>query len=774
MAVALRSVGVSPGARSASCVIVKPAGLTVDDLMIAHVITSTAEDTPGATSAPGGWTEIRQDAGADLRSALFWKIAVPADVDASDFTFTVDNTPIGDCTIGAISAWTGHDASSPINTNNGQYNASSTTVTSPAITPSVANCMILMLAGIEDNNTQSNYAIADDDPGGWAEAYDILTTEGSDCAAAMGYVLRPETTATGLGTATTSGAVLNVGQLVAIAPEVALIQQAVGDGTITPTGALNLKVKLDIGDGTITPTGALTAALRFRQAVGNGIITPIGALTFLPKIGVGNGTITPTGALNQKTKLGVGNGTITPAGALGLLVKLAVGDGTITPVGVLTSIFRRHQAVGDGTITPVGVLTSIFRVFQAVGDGTITPVGVLTSVLTPKFQALFVRIAFDTDPFAVTPTWTDVRADVLSMYTKRGRQHELDRIETGLATIQLLNVDGNYWPLNAGGSYYGKVLPGKKINVRAMFDGTIYDLYTGFIEAWEPSWLDQTIAVTTVRCADIGKRLSRFELNNAGEAQEASGVRVGNVLDELGWPAADRDLDTGQTTLKSTGAQVAVKAQSHLFLVQDTEVGIIFLAPDGHVQFQDRHARLKAPYTVSQATFGMDGAELVYRFLEPSYDDQFIYNDIRRTRVDGAEQTASDATSQGDYGKSTSNLTGLLMLLDTEAKDQCDFMLSQYKDPHFRIRGMELFPDKDPDNLYPKVLGYDISTRITLRLNEAHLDEDFHIEGIIHNWNRRSGLWSTKWQLSNASGVAYWAIGVAGFSEIGETTRLAY
>ena len=115
------------------------------------------------------------------------------------------------------------------------------------------------------------------------------------------------------------------------------------------------------------------------------------------------------------------------------------------------------------------------------------------------------------------------------------------------------------------------------------------------------------------------------------------------------------------------------------------------------------------------------------------------------------------------------------MLQDTEAKDQCDYMLSQYKDPAFRISGMEIYPGVDPGNLFPKVLGYDLSTRITLRLNEAFIDNDYHIEGIVFSFDRRMLMpWTTIWQLSDASNVAYWAIGMANFSEIGLTTKLAY
>jgi len=215
MAVALRSVGVSPGASSTSCVIVKPVGLSVGDLMIAHVTSSTSFGTPGAISAPDeSWTEIRQDASLKLRGALFWKIADSDDTSATDFTFTPPNSS----NIGAISAWTGHDAATPINANNGQYNANNITVTAPTITPSVASCMILMIVSCASARTTSGYAVATSNPVSWGEAYDIGTTLGADTAAALGYAIRVETTATGNGTATLSAAHISTGQLVAIAP----------------------------------------------------------------------------------------------------------------------------------------------------------------------------------------------------------------------------------------------------------------------------------------------------------------------------------------------------------------------------------------------------------------------------------------------------------------------------------------------------------------------------------------------------------------------------
>ena len=218
MAVALRSVGVSPGADSDTCVIDKPAGLSVGDLMIAHVSVHRGNSTPSVVETLLGWTLIRQDADDDgshgIRSALFWKIADSGDTPESDFTFDL---AAARANIGAISAWTGHDPVTPINANNGQYQDSST-VTSPAITPSVASCMICLFCAASDNNTFSSYAIATSNPGSWNEAYDINSAAGYDSCAAMANAIRPETTSTGNGTASASGRDPNIGQLVAIAP----------------------------------------------------------------------------------------------------------------------------------------------------------------------------------------------------------------------------------------------------------------------------------------------------------------------------------------------------------------------------------------------------------------------------------------------------------------------------------------------------------------------------------------------------------------------------
>lgn len=388
-----------------------------------------------------------------------------------------------------------------------------------------------------------------------------------------------------------------------------------------------------------------------------------------------------------------------------------------------------------------------------------------------------VRIAFDTAPFATTPTWTDVSSDFLSLDIRRGRKHFLNRMDVGTADIKLYNSSGNYWPDNAGGSYYGDVLPGKRINIRAEYNSITYDLYTGFIEAWRPEWLVGPVQVPTMRlqCADLLKNLGRLEITDGtGYSAELSGTRIGNILDDLDWPAGDRDLDAGQTTVIASGALTEENALTHARLVSQSELGILYQAGDGDVQFEDRHHRLKSPHETSQATFGDDAGEMKYSGLVPIYDDSYIFNDVRVTRSGGSQQSATDATSQTTYGVRCYSLDGLLMAGDTEAASMANYLLKRFKDASLRPQGVLVLPARDEANLYPKILGYDISTRITLRLNQASLDSPFFIEGIHHKYAAKDGAWSTTWQLSEAGAQAYWLLNTVGFSEINETTWLSY
>jgi len=140
LAISLRSVGASPGANSANCIITKPAGLALGDFMLAHVVNKA---TSGTIAPPANWTIIgAQSNTASSRSALFYKFADAADVAASTFTFTLGTSGRNR---GEMMALLGVDTTSPIDVANQQINSAGTSIAVP--TPTVTDGRLFLAFG---------------------------------------------------------------------------------------------------------------------------------------------------------------------------------------------------------------------------------------------------------------------------------------------------------------------------------------------------------------------------------------------------------------------------------------------------------------------------------------------------------------------------------------------------------------------------------------------------------------------------------------------------
>jgi hypothetical protein len=261
-----------------------------------------------------------------------------------------------------------------------------------------------------------------------------------------------------------------------------------------------------------------------------------------------------------------------------------------------------------------------------------------------------------------------------------------------------------------------------------------------------------------------------------GWASEASGTRIGRMLDLAAWPSADRDVDTGQSTLQTLGAG-SFDPLSHSQAVETTEQGRFFIAANGRVVFLDRKVLSNAPYNTSQATFGDGGgSELPYAGISYRYDDQLVWNEIVATRDGGVARIASDSDSQASYLKRTRTMSGLHHTTDVASGFLAQWVLAKYKDPLLRVTGLRIIPDASPTDLYPQALGREIGDRITVKRRPqgvgSVISQEVQIEGISHMIS--PGSWETQWDLSPANSNVMWLLGVANSSELGTTTRLGF
>ena len=340
------------------------------------------------------------------------------------------------------------------------------------------------------------------------------------------------------------------------------------------------------------------------------------------------------------------------------------------------------------------------------------------------------------NPGSSSPSFADCSTRVRSVSIRRGRSYELDRDETGTVTLVIENSDRLFDPANTTGSLYGLLLPMRKLKIAATVNGTTYALFNGFVEKFTQTWEGNNIGRCTIQAADGLKVLAIKKLTDAGYDSHTVDVRIGQVLDDLGWSTVDRSLSSGITVL-SSATPGDVSALSHIQTAVLSENGRVFISASGALTFQNRSQIYSA--TAANATFGDSTAELGYTGLGVAYDESQIYNEVFIQSTTGQAQISRDtATSQLLFLERTLSRTGLFLIDDNEANAMADYLLTKYKDPVLRIESMELTPETDPNGLYPQAFGRELGDRVNVIRRPPQSDstniitQPSFIEGIEH------------------------------------------
>lgn len=224
----------------------------------------------------------------------------------------------------------------------------------------------------------------------------------------------------------------------------------------------------------------------------------------------------------------------------------------------------------------------------------------------------------------------DITDDVLSISTFMGRDYASQltgKSSAGTLSIELDNTSGKYNSFYSSSPIYGNILPGRLVEIQA--DATV--IWTGYLKSILPS-VEVGPKITATLEAEgpfsriTGKRdaIPMAESILTGDAED-------DILDSCGFPAGDRDIDTGQTTMlwwiPTKGDPLSLARD-----VEDTENGFLRETKDGKIAFEDRHHRLLAPHTTSQATYtDAPAGTLVYNAIAQEDPLQQIFNTIEVT-----------------------------------------------------------------------------------------------------------------------------------------------
>ena len=375
---------------------------------------------------------------------------------------------------------------------------------------------------------------------------------------------------------------------------------------------------------------------------------------------------------------------------------------------------------------------------------------------------IFMELGFPANPFTLDDAVLGVLdedfldgtliGDDVSQYAQdlsisRGRSDQLQNFNAGTCSVRLLNRDRRFDPINESSPYWNSTLgvsgiaPRRKVTVFsdgvALFTGRITDIDVSY-EPNSPSASTENSYVTITAADDFVLLANTFTENVITPVQELSGARVTTILDlpEVAYPAT-RDIDTGAATLGGSATfdiDANTNVLTYLQSVATSEQGYFFIAANGDLTFTDRIA---ASFATVSADFSDAGTDIPYTSLSVMYGQEFLYNKVVCSVEGGTDQIANDITSQTEYGISTLNLSGLLLVDDAAALTLAEDLLSRYKLPEYRFDKLETIYNPLGSGDRTTLTSVDVAdvvsiTRTFLTGTPLSVTKEYSIENIRH------------------------------------------
>ena len=330
----------------------------------------------------------------------------------------------------------------------------------------------------------------------------------------------------------------------------------------------------------------------------------------------------------------------------------------------------------------------------------------------------------------------DVSNQVNYIQTNRGRNALADQFQTGTLTLRIVDQNGDFNPTNSAGPYYTLLTPMKKVQITATYGANTYSIFSGFITSYvntQPK--DATeVAYTTISAIDAFRLLQNAQISTVtgATAGDLSGTRVGQILDQISWPATMRDIDAGLTTLQADPG-TARTSLAAIQTVTDSEYGAFYVSTNGEFVFQDRSVTAGS-IGGTVTTFNDDGTGIPYANANWKLDDTLIFNSAQVSRSGGTPQTAINQDSIDKYFIHSYNLQDLLMQSDAVALDYAQAYVASRAETEVRCDGIEL--DLYTSNYNSGILAaleldfFDPIQVITTQPGGSTLDQTLQIFGV--------------------------------------------
>jgi hypothetical protein len=411
-------------------------------------------------------------------------------------------------------------------------------------------------------------------------------------------------------------------------------------------------------------------------------------------------------------------------------------------------------------------------------------------------------LALNQPTLTENPAWTRIDDPAgpwhVQGYTiDRGRTYEFDRTSTGVASVSMVDTNGDWDPTNSASDYGRLLLPmtPAALALQNPVTGIWSTIYRGFISdvtfSLHPTEKYLMIRIDLVDGMDVVANAELMPGGSFGDTVpafsegdvyyrelttpmdlNAAQTRIRQVLTDIGWPLGLSEIFTGNVKLFG---QVYPPRQSALAVIQDAAdaefpaVANVFVSKDGKFVFHGRHARFnptEPQYHIASWLAGDETAVTadptttipLHPPLEFAIDKEHLYNAAFATYKDVADadiaaQYVVDTVSAAAYGTRTWSAENLLTAggLGTTAAVEtlkfAQYVIDNYATPRIRANQMTFKAARPTGDAaattWALACGVDISDVIVF--NTTHdgrfgfQDATYFVEGIHYDVKPMTG-----------------------------------
>ena len=286
-----------------------------------------------------------------------------------------------------------------------------------------------------------------------------------------------------------------------------------------------------------------------------------------------------------------------------------------------------------------------------------------------------------------TSNIVDVSSSVLKIQIGGGYNLLQDQFEPNQGYVRIYDPQGYWNPQNTASPYYGFLQVNKKIRIAAIYSGTTYNQFSGYINAYNYSFpTDMSFGYVDLQVCDAFRLLNLANIATVSgtSAGQTTGARITALLNSVNFPTTLRSIDTGDYTCQADPGTTRTLL-SACKNVEAVEQGAFYADGDGNIVFKSRSNVVKTGGSAPITYFSNDGTAITYSGVTFAHDDKLIVNQATVTPVGGAAQTYTDTASVSQYFPHSVNLYNLVAATNAAALDIARIYVQTRKDTTIRI-----------------------------------------------------------------------------------------